>query len=423
MQTTTMRGHMARVEGKLYPNNVGIEEDSGHPSMSGAQLISSNINGQSAASSLDLTAIDKGLFRECTDHDSVYDNKHGGAEQIQVGPISHINDTAINDQQLKQTFTTDGVVCSIPAAPDSSKRVGPYPSFQYADPTKLRIPLGQPTGMRSSTILEQSSCSPSLLGPDTIVYPQAGMPNDGPRKPTGYVSSFQIEEQASRTWAGLFKPPSQDVSMKHFQLDSRLNDRQHTSTSPTFNTDSAPSQFNLEFVDHGVKDGSLTLKIPMDLTTNGKVEWSTTLVGRFLGKKLPYSLVTNVTGRLWGTEGLLDTLATDSGYYFFKFSSLESRDAVLEGGPWFVVGQPLLLRPWKPQFSFDNAEVHSIPIWINFYGIPLEYWNPKGISFISSFIGKPIRVDRVTASRRRITYARVCIEVTDRKSTRLNSSH
>ena len=65
----------------------------------------------------------------------------------------------------------------------------------------------------------------------------------------------------------------------------------------------------------------------------------------------------------------------------------------------------------SPHFSFGNEEIHTIPIWVNFYGVPLEYWNPKGISFISSFIGKPIRVDRTTASRRRITYARVCIEV------------
>ena len=59
----------------------------------------------------------------------------------------------------------------------------------------------------------------------------------------------------------------------------------------------------------------------------------------------------------------------------------------------------------------DLKNVHSIPIWVNLYGIPLELWNPKGISFIASYIGKPLRVDRVTASRRRISYARVCVEV------------
>ena len=41
----------------------------------------------------------------------------------------------------------------------------------------------------------------------------------------------------------------------------------------------------------------------------------------------------------------------------------------------------------------------------------MELWNLKGISFIASYIGKPLHVDRMTASRRRISYARVCVEV------------
>ena len=45
------------------------------------------------------------------------------------------------------------------------------------------------------------------------------------------------------------------------------------------------------------------------------------------------------------------------------------------------------------------------------YNIPLEYWNPEGLSHIASVIGKPLHVDRMTASCRRISYARLCIEV------------
>ena len=143
----------------------------------------------------------------------------------------------------------------------------------------------------------------------------------------------------------------------------------------------------------------------------GKKNGRLLLWGISLGRKLPYSLVSSAVERLWASYGLINTLATDNDFYFFSFASEANRDAVLEGGPWYIAGRPFILQPWKPSLKLDKEEVHSIPIWVNFYGIPLELWNPKGISFIASFIGKPLRVDDITASRRRITYARVCIEV------------
>ena len=169
--------------------------------------------------------------------------------------------------------------------------------------------------------------------------------------------------------------------------------------------------FSLEFISHGERSDPLILGIPKTLTDEGREEWHTTLVGYFLGKKLPYSLVSSSSARLWSGYGLVNTLVTDNGFYFFSFSSEEQRDAVLVGGPWYIAGRPFILQPWKPSLKLDKEGVHSIPIWVKFYNIPLELWNPKGISFISSFIGKPLRVDDMTASRRRITYARVCIEV------------
>ena len=264
------------------------------------------------------------------------------------------------------------------------------------DQTELEGPRLAGFGSLSTSILHKSQ-------PNKVVL--AG-PNSGPCIPfdkvVTQVDPVQLEGHTERSWAGLFKPAFQDL----------CGPNSHTGPSRADgNLNSNQEEFNLKFVDHGEKEANLVLKMPKELTIAGQDEWRATLVGRFLGKKLPYSLVTNVTARIWGKEGLIDTLATDSGYFFFSFSCEENRDAVLEGGPWFIAGQPLLLRPWKPHFSFSNEEIHTIPIWVNFYGVPLEYWNPKGISFISSFIGKPIRVDRTTASRRRITYARVCIEV------------
>ena len=48
---------------------------------------------------------------------------------------------------------------------------------------------------------------------------------------------------------------------------------------------------------------------------------------------------------------------------------------------------------------------------MNIYNIPLEYWNPEGLSFIASAICKPLQVHQMTASCRRLSFARLCIKV------------
>ena len=153
----------------------------------------------------------------------------------------------------------------------------------------------------------------------------AGNPWAGLVKPSSsnLCSNDQVrlDMPIGRSWAGLFKPDLQDLGdPKAYYGPSRADDR--------FNTNQ--EDFNLEYVDHGEKEANLILKMPKDLTIAGQEEWRATLVGRFLGKKLPYSLVTTVTARIWAKDGLIDTLATDSGYFFFTFSSEENRDAVLD---------------------------------------------------------------------------------------------
>ena len=93
------------------------------------------------------------------------------------------------------------------------------------------------------------------------------------------------------------------------------------------------------------------------------------------------------------------------------FKSSSALESVLEGGPWNVAGKPIILRKWSPNLSIDKNKVSRVPVWVCFYNVPLEYWNQKGLRYIVSMIGKPLQVGRMTAKRRRITYARICIEV------------
>ena len=120
--------------------------------------------------------------------------------------------------------------------------------------------------------------------------------------------------------------------------------------------------FPLIFISHGLRFENLILLVPKALADEGKKDWEPTIVGYFIGKNLPYSLVTSSTERLWAKFGLFDTLANDNSFYFFTFSNEATRDAVLEGGPWYIAGHPFILQPWKPYLKLDKKGVQPIPI-------------------------------------------------------------
>ena len=172
-------------------------------------------------------------------------------------------------------------------------------------------------------------------------------------------------------------------------------------TNPNFKLNYIKPQFNA---------GRTAIIMPREVSVTGSKVWEHSLVGYFL-KKLPYSFVKNSTARLWTKLGLIDMLATESGYYVFKFSSQEECEAALEGGPWHIGGQPIILKKWHAGIHFEKEPQCSIPIWVHIYNVPLELWNPEGLSHIASAIGCPLLVDKMTSQCRRISYARICIEV------------
>ncbi len=139
--------------------------------------------------------------------------------------------------------------------------------------------------------------------------------------------------------------------------------------------------------------------------------WDSTLVGYFVGPKPSYSAVNATAHRLWDGLGLVEGITEDHFFFFFKFKGTESLDIVLDGAPWHVWNRPLVLKKWQPNLSLLKEELQKVPLWVRFYGIPLEFWTATGLSYIASAIGKPLHSDRMTGGKKRISYARICVEV------------
>ncbi|KAK3212619.1 hypothetical protein Dsin_017325 [Dipteronia sinensis] len=64
-----------------------------------------------------------------------------------------------------------------------------------------------------------------------------------------------------------------------------------------------------------------------------------------------------------------------------------------------------------PKLILTKESYSKILVWVKLFNIPHEYWTEEGLNHIASTVGKPLYADSLTESMKRISYARICIEI------------
>ena len=137
--------------------------------------------------------------------------------------------------------------------------------------------------------------------------------------------------------------------------------------------------------------------------------WKFSLIGFIAGKFPGYSSLSKFVNSSWKCSVKLSM--HDSGWLIFTFTSETDMFEVLSGGPYYVFGQPLILKIMPEFFDFATSEMVRMPVWVRFPNLPLQCWSPLCLSKLASVIGKPVHSDTSTNSMTRLSYARVLIEI------------
>ncbi|XP_059658623.1 uncharacterized protein LOC132304941 [Cornus florida] len=114
---------------------------------------------------------------------------------------------------------------------------------------------------------------------------------------------------------------------------------------------------------------------------------------------------------MWQHQGLTEVLADDKGFFIFKFASEMECNNILANGPCMVMGKPMFLKKWKKGMVLNQDSYRFIPLWIKFYNILFEFWTAKGFSYVISAVGRPLFANKLIETKKRLSYARLCVEV------------
>ncbi|KAL0373966.1 UNVERIFIED_CONTAM: hypothetical protein Sradi_3312300 [Sesamum radiatum] len=154
----------------------------------------------------------------------------------------------------------------------------------------------------------------------------------------------------------------------------------------------------LSFVPPTTQNGEIVVRPTLDIIRNGSRRWSSTAVGYFLGRRPYFHHVKDYARSIWSR--VREVTATSNGFFFFQFETTVAMEEVIEGGPWLLNGQPIILQKWEPGMVLRKLQHTQVPVWIKLRHLPVELWTNEGLSTVASGIGKPLYLDAITEHAR-----------------------
>ncbi|MQM07005.1 hypothetical protein Taro_039839, partial [Colocasia esculenta] len=137
--------------------------------------------------------------------------------------------------------------------------------------------------------------------------------------------------------------------------------------------------------------------------------WDRTIVGYVVDLKTSFMPLSSFIKNRWGVVGF-DLHLLENGFFICKMDNEEDVTRILEGF-WSIRGHPMILRRWEKGLRMELESLKNIPVWVSIHSLPIHLWSKKFISKLCSTIGEPLFMDRLTAERRRLSFARACVMV------------
>ncbi|XP_050277720.1 uncharacterized protein LOC126719182 [Quercus robur] len=171
--------------------------------------------------------------------------------------------------------------------------------------------------------------------------------------------------------------------------------------------DSYDSDSELEPLVEGMAEVTLSKETKARI----RAPWVKALIVKVYGKSVGFNYLTFKINALWKPIARMDCVNLGKDYFLIRFSNDEDYDKVLHGGPWFVGGHFLAIKPWEPYFKASEDKLTSVAVWVRFPELPIEFYDISVLKEIGSVIGPVLRIDSYTASETRGSYVRLCIQV------------
>lgn len=143
-------------------------------------------------------------------------------------------------------------------------------------------------------------------------------------------------------------------------------------------------------------NGQEKVIVPKEVFLGAKPLWEDFLIGRFLSTKAPHvgkiHMIVNKIWRLGDKTSLIDVYEVNASTVKFRIRNESMRHRILNRGMWNIMDIPMVVSKWTPFGDEEQPAMKSIPLWITLTNVPPTLFTDKGLEFLASAVGKPLRL-------------------------------
>ncbi|XP_023637566.1 uncharacterized protein LOC111830212 [Capsella rubella] len=120
-------------------------------------------------------------------------------------------------------------------------------------------------------------------------------------------------------------------------------------------------------------------------------------------------MIVNKIWRLGDKSTFIDVYEVNDNTVKFRIRNESMRNRILNRGMWNIMDIPMIVSKWTP-FAEEQPAMKSIPLWITLKNVPPSMFTHKGLEFLSSAVGKPIRLHPKTEACVTFEEAQILVE-------------
>ncbi|KAF8050287.1 hypothetical protein N665_2004s0004 [Sinapis alba] len=162
--------------------------------------------------------------------------------------------------------------------------------------------------------------------------------------------------------------------------------------------------------------GEACVTIPNSVIEKNKKAWDSFIIGQFYEGAPSRGAVHAIVNGIWSKQRRdISVSKMDGNAFLFRVPCPNARRHILSQCLWQVEGQTMFVAKWAPGVKPEKPSLSTVPVWLDFAGVPLQFFNRDALKEIAGLVGHPICLHPSTENLTNIEVAKVYTVIDPRK--------
>ncbi|RID71670.1 hypothetical protein BRARA_C03595 [Brassica rapa] len=165
-----------------------------------------------------------------------------------------------------------------------------------------------------------------------------------------------------------------------------------------------------------LESGEACVTIPNSVVEKNKKAWEYFIIGQFYEEAPARGAVHAIANGIWSNQRRdISVSKMEGNSFLFRVPCPNARRRILRQNFWQIDGQTMFVAKWAPGLQQVKPELEMVPVWLEFTGVPLQFFNSDALQEIAGIVGHPVCLHPSTENLTNIEVAKVYTVIDPRK--------